>query len=133
MSFNINMSDSTLKKIKKYVTYLESIRPIKTSNYRATADAIIIQYATTEKANIKTAVNLELKLSSKRPEITAKKFSDYVESKRPITPTKSLLDRDIDTEDDYQPITAKTKTNLTSKPKQRRALKIKCLLRYITG
>ena len=70
MSFNINMSDSTLRKIKKNVTYLESIRPVKTSQYRSTADAIIIQYATREKINIKTAENLILKLSSKRPAIT---------------------------------------------------------------
>ena len=87
MSFNINMSDSTLRKIKKNVTYLESIRPVKTSKYRSTADAIIIQYATREIANIKTAVNLVLKLSSKRPEITAKKFNDYVETNTPIIPT----------------------------------------------
>ena len=72
MSFNINMSDSTLRKIKKNVTYLESIRPIKTSNYRATADAIIIQYATREIVNIKTAENLILK------------FNDYVETNKPI-------------------------------------------------
>ena len=103
MSFNINMSDSTLRKIKKNVTYLESIRPVKTSQYRSTADAIIIQYATREIVNIKTAENLILKLSSKRPAITAKKFNDYVETNKPIVQTKSLLDKDIDTEDDYQP------------------------------
>ena len=61
------MSDSTLRKIKKNVSYLETIRPVKTSKYRATADAIIIQYATREMANIKTAVNLIQKLGSKRP------------------------------------------------------------------
>ena len=45
MSFNINMSNSTLRKIKKNVAYLESIRPVKTSQYRSTADDIIIRYA----------------------------------------------------------------------------------------
>ena len=84
------MSDFTIRKIKKNVTYLESIRPIKTSNYRATADAIIIQYATREIVNIKTAENLILKLSSKRPAITAKKFNEYVETNKPIVQTKSL-------------------------------------------
>ena len=125
MSFNINMSDSTLRKIKKNVTYLESIRPAKTSQYRSTADAIIIQYATREIVNIKTAENLILKLSSKRPAITAKKFNDYVETNKPIVQTKSLLDKDIDTEDDYQPITAKKKTTITSTPKQKMSIKKK--------
>ena len=77
MSFNINMSDSTLRKIKKDVEYLESIRPVKISQYRSTADNIIIRYASREIVNIKKAENVILKLSSKRPAITAKKFNDY--------------------------------------------------------
>ena len=84
------MSDFTIRKIKKNVTYLESIRPVKTSQYRSTPDAIIIQYAIREIVNIKTAENLTLKLSSIRPAITAKKFNDYVETNKPIVQTKSI-------------------------------------------
>ena len=66
-------------------------------------------------------------MSSKRPAITAKakKFSDYVELNKPIVQTKSLLDKDIDTEDDFQPMVAKKKTTLTSTPKQKMSIKKK--------
>ena len=35
------LSQSTIKKIAKNVAFLETIRPVKNSPYRATADAII--------------------------------------------------------------------------------------------
>ena len=37
--------------------------------------------------------------------------------------TKSLLDKDIDTEDDFQPMIVKKKTTLTSTPKQKMSIK----------
>ena len=55
--------------------------------------------------NFKTALNLVLKLNSKRPEITAKMFNDYVESIKPKVKEISKLDAGIDMdEDDYKPI-----------------------------
>ncbi len=45
------LSESTLRKIKKNVDYLNAIRPVKTSQYRANADAIIQQYANREITN----------------------------------------------------------------------------------
>jgi hypothetical protein len=74
------MSQSTLRKITKKISFLQSVIPVKSSQYRETADAIIQQYQTREISNLKPALNLVLKLSSKRPEIGAKKFNDYVES-----------------------------------------------------
>ena len=72
------MSITTLRKIRKTLEFINSVKPAKTSTYRATAEAIIEKYATREITNFKTALNLVLKLGSKRPEITAKKINDYV-------------------------------------------------------
>ena len=55
------LSESTLRKIKKNVDYLNAIRPVKKSQYRANADAIIQQYANREITNFKTALNFLLK------------------------------------------------------------------------
>ena len=73
------MSESTLRTIEKNVSFLESIRPIKTSQYRATAHALIQRYASREISNIQTVTNFIIKLGSKRPEVSAKKFNDYIE------------------------------------------------------
>ena len=73
------MSITTIRKIKKNLEFINLVKPIKTSPYRATAEAIIEKYASREIVNFKTCLNLVLKLGSKRPEITAKKFNDYVE------------------------------------------------------
>ena len=75
------MSESTLRKIKKNVDYLNAIRPVKTSKYLETADAIIQQYANRESTNFKTAIKFLLKLTSKRPEIASKKFDIYVNAR----------------------------------------------------
>ena len=60
------MSEATLRKIKKNVAFLQSIRPVKTSQYRQTADALIEKYASREISNIKTVVNFIINLGSKR-------------------------------------------------------------------
>ena len=75
------LSESTLRKLKKNVEYLNAIRPVKTSKYRETADAIIQQYANREITNFKTAINFLLKLTSKRPEIASTKFDIHVNSR----------------------------------------------------
>ena len=90
------MWESTLRKIAKNVSFLESVRPVKTWPYRETADAIIQQYQTREISNLKTSLNLVLKLSSKRPEVSAKKFNDYVESNQVKVAKRSVLDAGLD-------------------------------------
>ena len=77
------MSIATLRKIRKNLELIHLVKPAKTSPYRSTAEAIIQQYASREITNFKTALNLVMKLNSKRPELTAKKFNAYVESNKP--------------------------------------------------
>ena len=73
---------------------------------------------------IKTALNLVLKLGSKRPEITAKKFNDYVEAIKPKAKEVSKLDAGIVLdEDDLQPIDSKKKITLRSTPKAKEVIK----------
>ena len=83
------MSINTLRKIRKNLELVNLVKPAKTSPYRATAEAIIEQYAKKEITNFKTAINLVMKLSSKRPEITAKKFNAYIESNKPTIKEQS--------------------------------------------
>ncbi len=59
------------------------VKPVKTSPYRSSAEAIIEHYAKREITNFKTAIHFVMKLASKRPEITAKKINDYIESNKP--------------------------------------------------
>ena len=102
------MSINTLRKIRKNLELINLVKPAKTSPYRATAEAIIQQYASREITNFKTAINLVLKLASKRPEITAKKINAYVEAKTPEVIEKSKLDFGINNDDDeFKPIEAK--------------------------
>ena len=117
------MSINTIRKMKN-VMFLESILPPKTSQYRETAQAIIQQYATRQITNIKTCLNLVLKLSSKRPELTAKKINAYVEANKPQVIEKSKLDFGINNDDDkFTPIVAKKKITLRSKPKAKPTIK----------
>ena len=66
------MSFFTIRNFRKNLEFINSIKPATTSAYRATAEAIIEKYASREITNLRTALNLVLKLGSKRPEITAK-------------------------------------------------------------
>ena len=100
------MSESTLRKIKKNVEFLQSIRPTKTSQYRETADALIQRYASREISNIKTVTTFVLKLGSKRPEISAKKFNDYIKSNEVKVSKRSALDAGLD---DFEPVAITTK------------------------
>ena len=69
-------------------------------------------------------LNLVLKLGSKRPEITAKKFNDYVESTKPKVKEVSKLDAGINfDDDDYKPIESKKKITLRSTPKAKAVIK----------
>ena len=72
------MSETTLRKIKRNVEFLQSIRPTKNSQYREAADALIQKYTSREISIIKTVTNFIIKLGSKRPEISANKFNDYI-------------------------------------------------------
>ena len=118
------MSINTLRKIRKNLELINLVKPAKTSPYRATAEAIIQQYASREITNFKTAINLVLKLASKRPEITAKKFNAYMEANKPQVIEKSKLDFGIDNDDDeFKPIEAKKKITLRSTPKAKPTIK----------
>ena len=108
------MSESTIRKIKKNVNLLQGVRPSKASQYRATADAIIDQYANREITNFKTAMNFILKLGSKRPEVSKAKFDAYLNANNPITAQKSRLD--VGVNDDPVGKVAKQKTTLRSTP-----------------
>ena len=116
------LSINSQKKINKNVPFLQSIRPVK-SSYRQTADAIIHQYQNREITNLKTALNFVLKLGSKRPETSAKKFNDYIESNQQKTITKrSALDAGLDEE--FTPVAVTTKRNtLRSTPQQKPLIK----------
>ena len=63
------LSQTTIKKIRRNVEFLQSIRPVKTSQYRETPDALIEKYQNREIGNIKTVTNFIIKLGSKRPEV----------------------------------------------------------------
>jgi len=116
------LSESTLRKIKKNVEYLNAIRPVKTSQYRANADAIIQQYANREITNFKTALKFVLKLSSKRPEIASKKFDIYVNANKPQPVKRSFLDAGIK---DDEPVSnvAKKKISVRSTPAPKPTMK----------
>ena len=101
------MSIYTLRKIRKNLELINLVKPAKTSQYRATAEAIIEQYASREITNFKTALNLVLKIGSKRPEITAKTFNAYVEANKPAIKKQSKLDFGLDTDDDFKPMISK--------------------------
>ncbi len=98
------MSIATLRKIRKNLELIHLIKPVKTSPYRSTSEAIIEQYATRKISNFKTALNLVMKLASKRPEITAKTFNDYIESNKPQVFEPSELDFGINDDDVVAPI-----------------------------
>ena len=117
------MSIATIRKIRKNLELINLVKPAKTSPYRSTADLIIQQYANREIVNFKTAINLVLKLGSKRPEVTAKKFNDYVTANKPQVIEPSKLDFGIDTEDDFKPIVAKKKITIRSTPQAKTTIK----------
>ena len=110
------MSIATLRKIRKNLELIHLVKPAKTSPYRATAEAIIEQYASREITNFKTALNLVMKLASKRPEITAKKFNAYIESNKPKVIEQSKLDFGINDDDIAAPIESKKKITIRSTP-----------------
>ena len=83
------MSIATIRKIRKNLELVNLVKPAKTSPYRATAEAIIQQYASRGITNFKTCLNLVLKLGSKRPELTAKKFNDYIAANKPAIKEQS--------------------------------------------
>ena len=89
------MSVSTIRKIRKNLEFINSVKPATTSAYRATAEAIIEKYASREITNFRTALNLVLKLGSKRPEVTLKKFNDYIDATKPKIKEVSKLDAGI--------------------------------------
>ena len=100
--------DRLIRKIRKNLEFINSVKPAKTSPYRSTAEAIIEKYASREITNFKTALNLVLKLGSKRPEVTAKKFNDYIDATKPKIKEVSKLDAGISfDDDDYKPIESK--------------------------
>ena len=105
------MSIATLRKIRKNLELINLVKPAKTSQYRATAEAIIQQYASREITNFRTARNLVMKLASKRPEITAKKFNDYIEANKAKVNEPSKLDFGMNDDDIAAPIVAKTNYN----------------------
>jgi len=117
------MSESTIRKIKKNVNLLQGVRPSKASQYRATADAIIDQYANREITNFKTAMNFILKLGSKRPEVSKAKFDAYLNANKPITAQKSRLD--VGVNDEPVGKVAKQKTTLRSTPVAKPSIKKK--------
>ena len=118
------MSVSTIRKIRKNLEFINSIKPATTSPYRSTAEAIIEKYASREIVNFRTVLNLVLKLSSKRPEVTAKKFNDYIDATKPKIKEVSKLDAGIDLdEDDLKPIESKKKITLRSTPKAKAVIK----------
>ena len=117
------MSIATLRKIRKNLELINLVRPAKTSPYRSTADLIIQQYASREIVNFKTAINLVMKLSSKRPEITAKKFNAYIESNKPTIKEQSKLDFGINDDDIVAPIVAKPKITIRSTPQSKPTIK----------
>ena len=117
------MSESTLRKIKRNISFLESIRPTKTSQFRETADALIQRCASCEISNIKTVTNFIIKLGPQRPEISAKKFNDYIESNQIKTnANRSALDAGLDEE--FTPVAVTTKRNtLRSTPQPKPLIK----------
>ncbi len=117
------MSIATLRKIRKNLELINLVKAAKTSPYRATAEAIIEQYASREITNFKTCLNLVLKLGSKRPEITAKKFNAYIESNKPAIKEQYKLNFGLDTEDDFKPIESKKKITIRSTPHAKPQLK----------
>ena len=117
------MSETTLRKIKRNVEFLQSIRPTKNSQYREAADALIQKYTSREISIIKTVTNFIIKLGSKRPEISANKFNDYIQSNQHKSIAKrSALDASLD--DEFTPAAVTTKnTTLGSTPKAKPTIK----------
>ena len=127
------MSINTLRKIRKNLQLIHLVKPAKTSPYRPTAEAIIQQYASREIPNFKTALNLVLKLSSKRPELTQKKFNTYIEANKPAIREQSKLDFGLDTDDDFKPMIKKPKITIRSTPKRNQLLKSLYQQSFIIG
>jgi hypothetical protein len=117
------MSIATLRKIRKNLELIHLVKPANTSPYRATAEEIIQQYASREITNFKTAINLVMKLSSKRPEITAKKFNAYIEANKAKVIEPSKLDFGINDDDIVAPIVAKQKITIRSTPQAKPTIK----------
>ena len=51
------MSINTLRKIRKNLEFINSVKPAKTSPYRSTAEAIIEKYASCDLVNFKTCLS----------------------------------------------------------------------------
>ncbi len=64
-----------------------------------------------------------MKLASKRPEITAKTFNDYIESNKPKVSEPSKLDFGINDDDIVAPIVAKQTIIIRSTPKAKATIK----------
>ena len=102
------------------MSFLQSVRPTKTSPYRETADAIIQQYQSREITHLRTALNFVLKLGSKIPEVSAKKFNDYIKSNEAKVTKRWALDAGLD----FEPVAVTTKENtLRSTPQQKPTIK----------
>ncbi len=72
--------------------------------------------------NLKSAFNFVLKLGSKRPEVSSKKFNDYIASNQVKVVKRSVVDAGLD--DDFQPVAVTTKKNtLRSTPQQKQTIK----------
>ena len=90
------------RKLLNNIFYLKNFRPKAGSKYREDADKVISMYQSIEIVNFKSALNLVSKLSSKRPDVIAKKMKDYFEIKKTLEPVKSHLDSGLDEKVDYK-------------------------------
>ena len=90
------------RKLLNNIMYLKNFRPKVGSKYREDADKVIAMYQSREIVNFKSALNLVSKLSSKRPEVIAKKMKDYFEIKKTLEPVKSHLYNGLDEQVDYK-------------------------------
>ena len=116
------LSINSQTKKAKNMSFLQSIRPVKSSPYRQTADTIIQQYQNREITNLKTALNFVLTLGSKRPEISAKNFNDYIESYQVKVTKRSALDAGLDVK--FFPVAITTKkTSFRSTPQPKPLIK----------
>ncbi len=64
-----------------------------------------------------------MKLASKRPEITAKKFNDYIEANKPKVIEQSKLDFGINDDDIVAPTESKKKITIRSTPQAKPTIK----------
>ncbi len=110
------LSQYTIKKIAKNVAFLQSIRPVRHHNIEKRLMPLLKKYASREIRNIKTVVNFVLKLGSKRPEVSAKKFNDYIKANEVKVTKRSALDAGLE----FEPVAITTKRNtLRSTPQQK--------------